>query len=698
MQRARADDGRGASSHCAPLVTPLFDARPPAAHPPIGGAILAHDTPHRDDRPVAARYGVALLCAVLALLLAGVVHPVVPHLTWLPLVGAVGIAAWYGRFGPGVVTAVVGTLSILWLHIDPVRSFTVTDPADLIWALSFLAVAGLVSVLLDAMHLERAAAAATADRYGSLLAQHEAVGDALRTSESRLAGVVGSVMDAIVSVDDERRIVVFNPAAERMFRVTAQDAIGTTLDRFLPLGFDGIPDVPVASINPVGTGASLTPLVAVRADATEFPIEATVSRATSGSERLRTIVLRDITERRTLEAQLLQAQKMEGIGQLAGGVAHDFNNILTVIKSYAEFLRAGLADNATLRGDVDEVITATDRAVGLTKQLLAFSRRQSLAPRLLDPNAIVRGMEAMLRRLLGEDIELVAPLATSPGLVRVDPGQLEQVLVNLTVNARDALVYGGLITIETAFAELTADDVHRHATRSPTAQPERPGAYVVLRVSDSGVGMDAITQRHMFEPFFTTKPAGRGTGLGLATVYGIVQQSGGHIRVRSAPQQGTTFELYLPRHAPAETDDPDLFVAAGPTGGTETVLLVEDEMAVRRSVRRLLERAGYRVIEARHGADALLVWRETHGAIDLLLTDVRMPELGGVGLVNALHGIRPDLPVLLISGYAADETAGASPKGDGVASLPSAVFIEKPFTGEELLRGVREALDRRVPR
>jgi PAS domain S-box-containing protein len=394
----------------------------------------------------------------------------------------------------------------------------------------------------------------------------------------------------------------------------------------------------------------------------------------------------DITEQRAREEalrrseeQLRHAQKMEAVGQLAGGIAHDFNNLLTGILSYSDLVLQELRSDDPIRGDIEQIRHAGQRAAGLTRQLLAFSRRQVLQPRVLSLNASVTEVEAMLRRLLGADVSLQLELDPALGHVLADPGQLEQVLVNLVVNARDAMPDGGRVTLTTANLNLTAADDAR-------GNGVRPGAYVTLAVSDTGIGMDVPTQARIFDPFFTTKEAGKGTGLGLSTVYGIVEQSGGHIAVESAPGRGATFTLFLPRHA-GDVDAAAQLDRRGLPGGTETLLLVEDEASVRSSARRLLERHGYSVIEARHGVEALRIVDEGGRAIDLVITDLVMPEMGGRELVERLHARQPGLKVLFMSGYSerAVASCGVMPAGTG--------FVEKPFTVEQLTRRTREILD-----
>jgi len=399
----------------------------------------------------------------------------------------------------------------------------------------------------------------------------------------------------------------------------------------------------------------------------------------------------DITDRknaeealRASEEQLRQSQKMEAVGRLAGGVAHDFNNSLTAILGYAEMIARKLPPRDPLQESANEIIRSATRSAGFTRQLLAFSRRQVLQPKVLDLNAEVTDMEKLLRRLIGEDIHLIIQLGPGLSCVKADPGQIEQVILNLAVNARDAMPRGGRLTIETANVMLDAAFSARH-------EGVQPGAYVMLAVNDTGVGMDAETQLHLFEPFFTTKEVGKGTGLGLSTVYGIVNQSGGHILVVSSVGQGTAFKIYLPRvdevgEEPPPREPKDTLSPPG----SETILLVEDEDTVRTLVRLNLEDGGYQVLEAADGREALRVSAEHPQPIHLLLTDVVMPHLTGPELAKRLQPLRPETRIIYMSGYAAQAIhTGMIRPGD--------VFIEKPFTNDLLLRKIREVLDSRAP-
>jgi PAS domain S-box-containing protein len=388
---------------------------------------------------------------------------------------------------------------------------------------------------------------------------------------------------------------------------------------------------------------------------------------------------RDITERRQLEQEARQARKMETAGRLAGGVAHDFNNLLTAILGTSEILLQELPAGTSAREDVEEIKRAATRAANLTRQLLAFSRRQVLQPRILDLNQLVHGVETMLHRLIGEHISLVTETDPRAGRVRADPGQIEQVIVNLCVNARDAMPTGGTLRIGTANVSFPG------ATHGPESVMP-PGAYTLLSVSDTGTGMDPETLRHLFEPFFTTKEPGKGTGLGLATVYGIVKQSGGFIYADSAPGQGSRFRIYLPA-AEGELDAVESPVAGPPPPrGEGTILLVEDEEAVRRLARRVLEGVGYRVLEAANGMEALQLIRRWQGDLDLVITDVIMPGMSGQELSAQLRRERPWLRILYVSGYTDDAILQHG------TLLPNTAFLQKPFSPTSLAQGVREVL------
>ena len=463
-------------------------------------------------------------------------------------------------------------------------------------------------------------------------------------------------------------------------------------------GFDGMtaltlarqhcPDVPFLFVSAT-IGEELA-IDAMHQGATDYVLKQRLGRLVPSVQR----ALRELDDRnerkraeealRQSEKQFRQSQKMEAVGRLAGGIAHDFNNLLTVIMGYSQVLLTELGPQHPLRGKIDETLKAGERAATLIRQLLTFSSKQSLDPKILSLNTAVTSLESLLRRLIGEDIQLVSKLDPTNGRLRADQAQLEQVLVNLVVNARDAMPKGGTLTIETAQVELTRSPVY-HLTPLP------PGPYVRLAVSDTGCGMDRMTQSHIFEPFFTTKGEGKGSGLGLSTVFGIVTQSGGAIDVTSRVGHGTRFDLYFP------SVESDILTTAPtqplgqPQRGTETILLVEDEPSVRTLVRDELRKLGYRVVEAKNGVEACLLATQQAASLQLLLTDVVMPGMGGRELAQHLSVIKPDLRTLFISGYM-DDVGIMAGQEEGTSS-----FLQKPFTPEVLGRAVRTLLDASTP-
>ena len=463
------------------------------------------------------------------------------------------------------------------------------------------------------------------------------------------------------------RFLAVNDAAVRRY--------GYTRDEFL--------DRRTADIEETGTGAVLRHRTK---DGRTIEVESSTDAIEFAGRAARLVLVRDVTEQRQLEGQLRQAQKMEAVGRLAGGLAHDFNNLLTAITGYGDLVLGALPADDARRADVEEIRIAADRAAALTQQLLAFSRKQVLQPRVLDLNVIVRNAEKLLRRLIGEHIAMEAVLDPALGAVKADPTQLEQVIVNLAVNARDAMPQGGRLLLQTRNAQLDTGYTSEHSM-------VQPGEYVQLAVSDTGLGMDEQTKARLFEPFFTTKELGKGTGLGLSTVYGIVKQSGGYIWVYSELGCGTTFKVYLPLvEAAATVDVPAPAPEAAPRG-SETVLLVEDEPALRAVARRVLQRQGYAVLEAADGDAALALVATHQGPLDLLVTDVVMPGLSGRDLADRLTAARPDLRVLFVSGYSGEALAH-----HGILD-PDLAYLEKPFNPDALAIKVREVLDRppRVP-
>ena len=514
-------------------------------------------------------------------------------------------------------------------------------------------------------------------------AERAAAEAALRTNEQRFRALVEHSWDAIALFGPDGAILYGSPATTRILGYDLSEFVGRNA---LEMIHDDDRDAVVGRLTEAMANPGGRVDVAARVrhkDGSWRYLEGILTNLLDDPS-VGAIVnnYRDATERRSLEQQVIQAQKMEAVGRLAGGVAHDFNNILTAIGGYTDLLLADLPLDDPRREDVDEIHRAADRAAALTQQLLAFSRRQVLQPKVVDLNALVSNVEKLLRRLLGEDVLLATALAADVGRVRADPGQLEQVIVNLAVNARDAMPTGGRLTLETRNVDLDAAYAADH--RSVV-----PGPYVVIAVSDTGTGMSADVQSHMFEPFFTTKEVGKGTGLGLATAYGIVKQSGGSIWVYSELGHGTTIKVYLPRvDEPAEPLGSSTPVDATSLRGTETILLVEDEPSVRAVARQILARQGYVVLEAPDGQTALAMVDGGGSSVDLVLTDVVMPGMSGRGLADQLATRCPGLRVLFMSGYTDDAIVRHGMLEPGLA------YLQKPFRPDALVRKVREVLNR----
>jgi PAS domain S-box-containing protein len=503
--------------------------------------------------------------------------------------------------------------------------------------------------------------------------------DALREAEGRYRSLVDLSPDAIL-VERDGGIVFANAAAAML--LGAADPAALSGRRLLDLVHAESRADAAARLKAAYEGRRMPPLEQrfVRLDGTAVHVEFVAASFLHGGGPAALLLARDVSARNLLEEQLRRSQKLEAVGQLAGGVAHDFNNLLTVILGYCQLLRAELQDAHPFRREIDEIHRAAESAARLTAQLLAFSRKQVTQPRLMDINEQLASIDRMLRRLLREDIVMAMLRAEGIPPVRIDPGHLEQVIVNLVVNARDAMPDGGRLTIETADALL--DDAY-----AAMHEGVRPGRYAMLAVTDSGVGMDAETRRRMFEPFFTTKGPGRGTGLGLSTVYGIVKQAGGHIWLYSEPGRGTTFKVYLPAAGRAAEAPPPPLVSETAAGGAETILLVEDEDAVRGLALQALRARGYQVIETRDGGEALEVAARRRGSIDLVVSDVVMPNMGGPDLVRRLRASRPELRAILMSGYTDNAMELPDDARGGMA------FLGKPFTLDALVRKVREVLD-----
>ncbi|HEX8766107.1 MAG TPA: PAS domain S-box protein, partial [Candidatus Acidoferrum sp.] len=516
-----------------------------------------------------------------------------------------------------------------------------------------------------------------------LLAQQRRITEAMKLAEAKFRGLLESAPDPLVAVNHDGRIVVVNAQAERTFGYRREELLGQPMDilvverlrekcsAYRTKFFQG-PNRPPA-------GATLE-LVGLRKDGTEFPVEINLSLLETEEGLWGSAAIRDLTERRKLESQFRQAQKMESIGTLSGGIAHDFNNLLTVILSYSNSLADELRGDSKHQRAAEEIHQAAERGAALTRQMLAFSRQQVFQVRVLNLNDIIRNLLKMLQRIIGEHIEIATALADDLKPVKADPGQLEQILMNLSVNARDAMPKGGKLTLETSNAVLDEDFVRLHVGASV-------GPQVLLTVSDTGTGMDSATQARIFEPFFTTKGPGQGTGLGLAMVYGVVKQSGGSIWVNSKVGCGATFHIYLPQaqgvsEAPAPRKPQTTLKQ-----GSETILVVEDDPGVRELVCMMLTSKGYTVLTAEHPSDAEAVCQKHSGNIHLLLTDMILPGTSGREIAKRVGALRPGIKVLYMSGYTDD----ALIRDHGLDE--SFAFLQKPFSLGSVAAKVREVLD-----
>src|ERR1700722_6588894 len=603
------------------------------------------------------RYGVAVLSITLALIPALMLADVVESRLVVFAV-AIMVSAWYGGWKPGLVATTFALTVSAYFSFAGARS-----PADyrraIIHLALFVFVAGLICWFNAAL------------RYAQ---------EGLRRSEINFRSLVTHAPYGVCRCSSDAILLHVNPALVSMLGYSSgQDLVGRNLAN---LYADSQQWFGLADYLRLLEKFQGLPADWLRDDRT------TVSVRLSGRafrDERNTIFFElfaeDVTERRALEQQLRQAQKMEAVGRLAGGIAHDFNNLLMVISGYSEFLLERIGDDPTLRGHAQEIANAAGRATSLTRQLLAFSRKQMLAPKIVDLNSVVTENVRMLTRMIGEDIDLVMVPHQNLWHVRADSGQIEQVIMTLAVNARDAMPSGGKLTIETPNVTLDEEYARHHA-------PLLPGDYVMIAIKDTGIGMDSETQSHIFEPFFSTKGP-KGTGLGLSTVYGIVKQSGGYIWVYSEMGRGATFEIYLPRGASVE----EVAQIAAPIEhqrvepGTETILLVEDEANLRYLARQYLEKQGYRVIEAADGAVAMQIAVAHEAVIHLLLTDVIMPGMNGRELAQRISEIRPNVKVLYMSGYTENVVGHNGTLDAGVR------LLQKPFNLRDLKRIVREVLD-----
>jgi hypothetical protein len=511
-----------------------------------------------------------------------------------------------------------------------------------------------------------------------------------RAAEKRFEQFLKFAPDATLGVVATGEIVLANQQAETVFGYTREELVGQGIEILIPERFRKVHPghrngyFAEPRTRPMGAGVELFGL---RKGGAEFPAEVSLSSIEEeDGSTLAMVAIRDISDRaesereRALQEQLDQSRRLESVGQLAGGIAHDFNNILGVIMNYAEFVNDELPADSKASDDVEEIRRAAERAAALTRQLLIFSRREVVQPELLDLRQVVSQLENLLHRALGERVELETHFGDDLAAIEADPGQIEQVLVNLAVNARDAMPDGGRLLIEVENAELDEEYTYMH----PNTEA---GSYVRLKVSDTGIGMDEETIRRAFEPFFTTKGKGEGTGLGLATVYGIVTGAGGRVDIYSEPGMGTTVKVHLPASSAAPSSGKDE-AKERPQGNGEIVLVVEDEADVRRMAERILSKGGYSVIGTSGGEEALETCKKTDQPIHLLLTDVIMPGMLGTELVDQVRPIRPAIGVIFMSGYSHDVLAPQA-----LAEQGGTAFIEKPFSSSELLRAVRGLLD-----
>jgi PAS domain S-box-containing protein len=602
------------------------------------------------------RYGVAVLSTALALIPTVLLADVSE--SRLALFGvAVMVSAWYGGWKPGLVaTSFALTVSAY---------FTLAGnhpPAEMRAAIVRLSLFFFVAMLICWLN-----------------AALRAVQENLRRSESNFRSLVTNAPYGICRCDSTGKILDANPAFLEMLGYTAaEELIG---EHIYGLYSDTDQWFNLADFLRASSPFKGLPAEWMRKDGSNTVVRVS-GRSVSNGGVVFELFAEDVTERRALEQQLRQSQKMEAVGRLAGGIAHDFNNLLMVISGYTEFLLERLSGTPELRAPAQEIASASERASALTRQLLAFSRKQMLAPKIVNLNEVITENFKMLTRMIGEDVDLVMIPAANLWSVRADSGQIEQVVMNLAVNARDAMPTGGKLTIETSNVTLDDNYVRLHA-------PLQPGDYVMIAISDTGAGMDPETQSHIFEPFFTTKGQ-KGTGLGLSTVYGIIKQSGGYIWVYSELGRGTTFKIYLPRVAstgPALTAPAKAVEAHAVEPGTETILLVEDEANLRYLARQYLEKQGYKVIEAADGAVAMQIAVAHEGVIHLLLTDVIMPGMNGRELAQRISEIRPNVKILYMSGYTENVV------GHNGMLEPGVRLLQKPFNLRDLKGKVREVLD-----
>jgi len=646
-----------------------------AVRPPVGTS-PGPEPFAGDSAPAWRRYGVAVVSVILAW---GLTRAI-PALHGVPIAAffaAVTLSTFYGHLGPGLLATALSIAVLDYSFLPPIRDLS-GGIGETLRAATFALAAALINSLHERRRLaearrresearERENLEATAR---DLQRAHEALARALADREN----IMESVADILYTLDGSGMLRSWNRRLEYVTHFQPEELRGRPVPEMFEEEDRAAVAAAIRSAAHGGHGEHEARLV--RKDGTPIPYQFSCAplRNSQGEVIGLTGVGTDISERKRLEQQLWQMEKMEAVGRLAGGVAHDFGNLLTVIHVRAQLALQRLGSAEPARHDIELLDATAARAGGLVRQLLAFSRKQVLQPRILDLNAVVEGAWQTLRSLVGEDVSLVITLTPGLGRVKADLGQLEQVLINLAVNARDAMPHGGELTVETADVELDEAFILEHAGVSS-------GPHVVLRVRDTGTGMDAVTRAQIFEPFFTTKEVGKGTGLGLATVYGIVKQHGGQVAVDSEPGRGSTFAVYLPRVDEEPKASAPVTTASSPGG--ETVLLVDDDEEVRTLAGRVLRLEDYVVLEAATPDEALAICEEHKGPIDLLLTDVVMPVMNGRELAERVRPLRPEAKIMYMSGYPADIIGE-----HGV--LASGAFVQKPFTLPGLVEKVRE--------
>ena len=610
-------------------------------------------------RSQSLRYPFAIAFPAVALLTSAVLRPVLDPSLFLPFVAAVVLTAWYFGLGPGLLAAGVSVLFAELAFLTRLYTLAISTRSQVTRLSALTIVCVLIAYLVDR-----------------------------RRSKARLlSATLSGISEGIIATDHRGLVCFINPAAEEMTGWSRSAALGKSSKEIVRLSDEKTRE---ALEDPLTKSMREGKLIALRDHAllspregAEIPVEESASpiRDPEGKLRGAVMLFRDISRHRQMIDQASHSQKMEAVGRLASGVAGDFNNLLTVITGYSEFLRGELVPGNPLRRFADEIQIAAERAAGVTRQLLALGRGQVVQAKPLDVNAVIANMDTMLRRLLGDRIEVVFLASPALGRVKCDTAQIEQVIVNLAMNSRDAMPSGGRFVVETANVDLEQGEESRRIG-------VEPGSYVMIGVSDTGCGMDTETRLRLFEPFFTTKGQGKASGLGLSTVYGIVKQNHGHVTVYSQPDCGTIFEIYLPRtKESAEVVQRGRPVRGG--GGSETVLLVDNDDGVRKLCSAVLQSNGYTVIEAPDGAAGLAAYEKNSGQVDLLLTDIVMPHMNGFELAERLAEREPRLGILYMSGYR-DNPEGFPQRA---TNHP---LLHKPFTPDTLLSRVRETLDARV--